>query len=70
MQSLGGGLHLASEIRKSLSFNYVAYMGKPDAPTALSRLTIAFGHYNERHPHKALKCRSPREFRRAAATSI
>jgi len=42
---------------------------KPDAPTALSRLAIAFEHYNERHPHKALKYRSPREFRRAAVSS-
>ncbi|MCK4129824.1 integrase core domain-containing protein, partial [Ralstonia pseudosolanacearum] len=48
---------------------YVAYMDKPDAPTALSRLAVAFEHYNERHPHKALKYRSPREFRRAAASS-
>ncbi|WP_316669611.1 integrase core domain-containing protein, partial [Ralstonia psammae] len=29
---------------------------------ALSRLAIAFEHYNERHPHSALKYRSPREF--------
>ncbi|WP_244109232.1 integrase core domain-containing protein, partial [Burkholderia cenocepacia] len=38
-------------------------------PTALSRLAIAFEHYNERHPHKALKYRSPREFRRNAVSS-
>ncbi|WP_249192551.1 integrase core domain-containing protein, partial [Burkholderia cenocepacia] len=37
--------------------------------TALSRLAIAFEHYNERHPHKALKYRSPREFRRNAVSS-
>ncbi|WP_080431460.1 hypothetical protein [Burkholderia ubonensis] len=30
---------------------------------------IAFEHHNERHPHKALKYRSPREFRRAALSS-
>ncbi|WP_157655558.1 hypothetical protein [Burkholderia ubonensis] len=27
--------------------------------------TIAFEHYNEKHPHSALKYRSPREFRRS-----
>ncbi|MDY7804881.1 hypothetical protein U0E23_20755, partial [Burkholderia stagnalis] len=32
-------------------------------------MAIAFEHYNERHPHKALKYRSPREFRRAALSS-
>ncbi|WP_417660054.1 integrase core domain-containing protein, partial [Pseudidiomarina sp.] len=29
----------------------------------------AFEHYNEEHPHSALKYRSPREFRRLAVTS-
>ncbi|MCA8251493.1 integrase core domain-containing protein, partial [Burkholderia multivorans] len=53
----------------TMKHNYVAYMDKSDAPTALSRLAIAFEHYNERHPHKALKYRSPREFRRAALSS-
>ncbi|WP_153260080.1 integrase core domain-containing protein, partial [Burkholderia cenocepacia] len=28
-------------------------------------LAIAFEHYNEKHPHSALKYRSPREFRRS-----
>ncbi|WP_025250062.1 IS3 family transposase [Pandoraea pnomenusa] len=60
---------MAESFVKTMKHNYVAYMDKPDAPTALSRLAIAFEHYNERHPHKALKYRSPREFRRAAASS-
>ncbi|WP_258179242.1 integrase core domain-containing protein, partial [Burkholderia multivorans] len=55
--------------QRFLKHNYVAYMDKSDAPTALSRLAIAFEHYNERHPHKALKYRSPREFRRNAVSS-
>ena len=38
-------------------------MPKPDVPTALRNLAIAFEHYNEQHPHSALKYRSPREFR-------
>lgn len=60
---------LAESFVKTMKHNYVAYMDKPDATTALSRLAIAFEHYNERHPHKALKYRSPGEFRRAAASS-
>ncbi|WP_167362748.1 transposase [Pandoraea faecigallinarum] len=57
---------MAESFVKTMKHNYVAYMDKSDAPTALSRLAIAFEHYNERHPHKALKYRSPREFRRNA----
>lgn len=35
-----------------------------------SRIWLApFEHYNERNPHKALKSRCPREFRRTAALS-
>ncbi|CAD6557228.1 IS3 family transposase ISButh1 [Paraburkholderia kirstenboschensis] len=32
---------------------------KADVPTARLHLAGAFEHYNERHPHKALKYRSP-----------
>ncbi|MBN8745888.1 IS3 family transposase [Pandoraea sp. XJJ-1] len=60
---------MAESFVKTMKHNYVAYMDKSDAPTALSRLAIAFEHYNERHPHKALKYRSPREFRRNAVSS-
>lgn len=49
---------------------YVAHMPKPDRETALRNLAIAFVHYNEQHPHSALKYRSLREFRRLAAASI
>ncbi|MPV61426.1 transposase, partial [Burkholderia sp. BE24] len=45
--------------------DYVAFMPKPDAATAARNLAIAFEHYNEKHPHSALKYRSPREFRRS-----
>jgi len=54
---------------KTIKHDYIAFMHKPDVPTALSHLAGAFEHYNERHPHKALKYRSPREFRRTAASS-
>ena len=49
--------------------DYVAFMHKPDAATAARNLAIAFEHYNEKHPHSALKYRSPREFRRRTDSS-
>ncbi|MDP9651881.1 transposase InsO family protein [Paraburkholderia caledonica] len=53
---------------KTVKHDHIAFMQKPDVPTALSQLAGAFEHYNERHPHKALKYRSPRESRRTAAS--
>jgi len=39
-------------------------MDLSDAPTVLAQLPAALEHFNEVHPHSALKMRSPREFRR------
>ncbi|HIH0034250.1 TPA: IS3 family transposase [Staphylococcus aureus] len=61
---------MAESFVKTLKRDYVAHMPKPDRETALRNLTIAIEHYNEEHPHSALKYRSPREFRRLAAASI
>jgi putative transposase len=61
---------MAESFVKTMKRDYVAHMPKPDRETALRNLTIAFEHYNEEHPHSALKYRSPREFRRLAAASI
>ncbi|WP_226505023.1 IS3 family transposase [Pseudomonas sp. MWU16-30317] len=61
---------MAESFVKKIKRDYVAHMPKPDRETALRNLTIAFEHYNEQHPHSALKYRSPREFRRLAAASI
>jgi putative transposase len=44
-------------------------LSKPDVRTALQNLAIAFDHYNESHPHSALKYCSPREFRQHAISS-
>ncbi|MGC2971772.1 IS3 family transposase [Paraburkholderia aspalathi] len=60
---------MAERFVKTMKHDYVAFMDKPDVPTALAHLAAAFEQYNERHTHKALKYRSPREFRRAAASS-
>ncbi|WP_233423347.1 IS3 family transposase [Chromobacterium haemolyticum] len=60
---------MAESLVKTIKRDYVSQMPKPDAATALRNLGIAFEHYNEHHPHSALKYRSPREFRLLAATS-
>lgn len=44
--------------------DYLSRMDLSDAPTVLAQLPAAFEHFNEVHPHSALKMRSPREFRR------
>ena len=42
---------------KTMKRDYVAFMPKPDAATAARNLAIVFEHYNEKHPHSALKYR-------------
>lgn len=54
---------MAESFVKTMKCDYVAFMPKPDAATAVRNLAIAFEHYNEKHPHSALKYRSPREFK-------
>ncbi len=61
---------MAESFVKTIKRDYVAHMPKPDRETALRNLKIAFEHYNEQHPHSALKYRSPREFRCLAAALI
>lgn len=57
---------MAESFVKTNKRDYVDFMPKPDAPTAISNLAIAFEHYNEYHLHSALRYHSPREFRRKA----
>ncbi|RQN33313.1 IS3 family transposase [Paraburkholderia tropica] len=60
---------MAESFVKTMKRDYVAFMPKPDAATAASNLAIAFEHYNEKHPHSALKYRSPRAFRRTTESA-
>ncbi len=60
---------MAESFVKTMKRDYVAFMPKPDAETAARNLAIAFEHYNEQHPHSALKYRSPREFKRRTESS-
>jgi len=55
---------MAEAFIKTVKRDYVAVQGAPDAATVLENLPKWFEHYNEIHPHKALKYQSPREFRR------
>lgn len=54
---------MAESFVKTMKRDYIAFMPKPDARTAIENLGLAFEHCNEHHPHSALKYRSPREFR-------
>ena len=60
---------MAESFVKTMKRDYVAFMPKPDAATAARNPAVAFEHYNEQHPHSALKYRSPREFRRSTDSS-
>lgn len=54
---------MAESFVKPIKRDYLAFMPKPDISSAMQNLAIAFEHYNEQHPHSALKYRSPREYR-------
>ena len=49
--------------------DYVRIHARPDAATVLAQLPGWFEDYNERHPHKGLRMKSPREFIRSSATA-
>ena len=44
--------------------DYVYLNDRPDAKTVISMLPEWFEDYNENAPHKGLKMKSPRQFRR------
>ena len=47
--------------------DYVSRMDLADARTVMAQMAAAFEHFNEVHPHSALKMKSPREFRQHRA---
>jgi putative transposase len=55
---------MAEAFVKTFKRDYADRMDRRDALTVLRQLDEAFEHYNEFHPHKALKMLSPRMFRR------
>ncbi|QJT10398.1 IS3 family transposase [Oceanidesulfovibrio marinus] len=49
--------------------DYVRISDRPDAVTVFGQLADWIEDYNERHPHKGLRMKSPREFIRSMATA-
>jgi len=56
---------MAEAFVKTFKRDYVYIHDRPDAQTVLSQLSTWFEDYNEVHPHKALRLKSPREFIRS-----
>lgn len=59
---------MAEAFVRTFRRDYVRPSGCPDAATVLRSLPTWFTHYNEVHPHRALRYRSPRQFIRANLT--
>jgi putative transposase len=55
---------MAEAFVKTFKRDYVERMRRSDAITVMRQLNAAFEHYNDVHPHRALKMLSPRMFRR------
>ena len=58
---------MAEAFVKTFKRDYAGCMDRRDAITVLRQLESAFEHYNEVHPHSALKMMSPRMFRRGTS---
>jgi len=56
---------MAEAFVKTFKRDYVNCNPRPNAATILRQLPGWFEDYNDHHPHRALKMRSPREFIRA-----
>ena len=58
---------MAEAFVKTFKRDYVARMDRSDAISVMRQLGAAFEHYNDVHPHSALKMMSPRMFRQCNA---
>jgi putative transposase len=58
---------MAEAFVKTFKRDYVERMDRSNAVTVMRQLSAAFEHYNDVHPHSALKMLSPRMFRRRNA---
>jgi len=59
---------MAEAFVRTFKRGYVRAANCPDAETVLRSLPVWFTHYNEIHPHRALRYRSPRQFIHANLT--
>jgi transposase InsO family protein len=60
---------MAEAFVRTFKRDYVYVQDRPNALTVLNQLPEWFEDYNERHPHKGLRMKSPREFIRSLATA-
>ena len=58
---------MAESFVNTFKRDYVSRMDLADARTVMAQMGAAFEHFNDVHPHSALKMRSPREFRQHRA---
>ena len=58
---------MAESFVNTLKRDYVGQMDRSTAEAVLAQLPAAFEHFNEVHPHSALKYKSPRMYRRELA---
>jgi putative transposase len=58
---------MAESFVNTFKRDYVSRMDLSDAATVMAQLPAAYEHFNEVHPHSALKMKSPREFRQQQA---
>lgn len=58
---------MAESFVNTFKRDYVSRMDLSDATTVMAQLPAAFEHFNDVHPHSALKMKSPREFRQHQA---
>ena len=56
---------IAEAFVKTFKRDYVYIHDRPDAKTVMAQLAHWFEDYNEYHPHKGLKMKSPRQFIRS-----
>lgn len=56
---------MAEAFVKTFKRDYVYVRDRPDAKTVMTQLAHWFENYNEYHPHKGLKMKSPRQFIRS-----
>lgn len=58
---------MAESFVNTFKRDYVSRMDLANAKTVMAQMATAFEHFNEVHPHSALKMKSPREFRQHRA---
>ena len=58
---------MAESFVNTFKRDYVSRMDLANAKAVMAQMAAAFEHFNEVHPHSALKMKSPREFRQQRA---